>query len=418
MRSRFIVAMAVVVGVIALAPRASAQGAAPAAPPPTLPMVGFQDGFFVQSANGDYRLVFGMVAQTDGRFSLDDPSPITDTFTIRKIRPTVSGRVAKYFDFKVMPDFGNGTTVVQDAYFDIRFSPKFRIRSGKDKTPVGYELLEGDAFVLFPERALATSLVPNRDIGFQVQGDIAGNKVFYAAGVFNGVPDGASSTTELDTNSSKDLAARVVVQPFRSTKTPAAPLSGLGFQIGGSTGNQIGALPSFKTSVQQTYFSYASGVTANGTRTRVSPAVFYFYKSFGGFAEYMRSAQSILRGTATTDVTNHAWETTGSFLVTGDAASYGMVRPKNNFDPALGHWGALQLLARYAALTVDQAVFSAGLASAGASREARSFTIGANWYPNQAVKVYATVERTVFDGNATGARPSENVVLFRTQLGF
>ena len=101
---------------------------------------GWQDGFVLQSANGDNRLVLGLTAQADGRFSLDDPLPITNTFTIRKARPTLSGRVAKYFDFKVMPDFGNGTAVLLDAYFDVRFSPKFRVRSGKDKTPVGYEL--------------------------------------------------------------------------------------------------------------------------------------------------------------------------------------------------------------------------------------------------------------------------------------
>jgi len=51
---------------------------------------------------------------------------------------------------KVMPDFGNGTTVIQDAYFDLRLSPAFRIRAGKDKTPVGYELLISDAYLLFP----------------------------------------------------------------------------------------------------------------------------------------------------------------------------------------------------------------------------------------------------------------------------
>src|SRR5207249_2200082 len=110
----------------------------------------------------------------------------------------------------IMPDFGNGTAVMQDAYFDVRFSPKFRVRTGKDKTPVGYELLQGDAFVLFPERALASSLVPNRDIGVQVQGDLT-PKVFYAAGVFNGIPDGTSGPTELDANSDKDLAGRIVV---------------------------------------------------------------------------------------------------------------------------------------------------------------------------------------------------------------
>src|SRR5204863_1131409 len=107
---------------------ASAQAPAVAAPAPPAPLqAGFQDGFFIQTPTGDYRLLFGLVAQEDGRFVVDDlQHAVTDTFTIRKIRPTWSGRIARYFDFEVMPDFGNGTAVVQDAYFDVRFSPKFR----------------------------------------------------------------------------------------------------------------------------------------------------------------------------------------------------------------------------------------------------------------------------------------------------
>jgi phosphate-selective porin OprO/OprP len=355
-----------------------------------------------------------MVAQTDGRFSVDDPLPITNTFTIRKIRPTATGRLARYFDFKVMPDFGSGTTIIQDAYIDIRFSSAFRVRSGKDKTPVGYELLQGDAFLLFPERALASSLVPNRDIGIQVQGDLAGGRLFYAAGVFNGIPDGTSSGTELDTNNTKDLAGRVVWQPFKSATAPAGPLSGLGFHVGVSTGQQLGALPSFKTSVQQTYFSYTSGAAASGERRRVSPAFFYYYKSVGVFGEFMRSSQSITLAGVQTDVANQAWEVTGSFVLTGEAASDRGVRPKDNFDPANRKWGALQVLARYSELAVDQAAFTAGLAGAGASRVAQSFTLAANWYPAAYIKYYATFERTVF----SGTRPAENVILFRTQVAF
>jgi phosphate-selective porin OprO/OprP len=376
------------------------------------------DGFVIQFENGEYRLILGMVAQADGRFSLDDPKPIINTFTIRKIRPTFTGRITRWFSFKVMPDFGNGTTIVQDAYFDIRFSPAFRLRTGKDKTPVGYELLEGDAFLLFPERALASSLVPNRDIGIQAQGDLAGGKLFYAAGVFNGVPDGTSSTTELDTNNAKDVAGRVLVQPFKSAQAPAGVLNGVGFQVGGSVGRQVGVLPSFKTSVGQTYFSYNTAAAASGVRKRISPAVFYYYKSFGAFGEYMRSAQPVATGGVETRVTNHAWEVTASILVTGEAASYNGVRPKHSFDPTKGHWGALQLLGRYTELTVDRAAFTAGLAAANASREARSFTIAANWYPTAYIKYYATFERTVFDGNAAGPRPAENVILVRAQLGF
>ena len=193
--------------------RAAAVRAQTPATPQT-PTSGFDNGFFVQSSDGDYRLAFGMVAQVDGRFSLDDPLPITNTFALRKVRPTLTGRVARYFEFKVMPDFGNGTTVVQDAYFDTRFANAFRIRVGKDKTPIGYELLQSDAFLWFPERSLASSLVPNRDVGVQAQGNIGGSKFYYAGGVFNGIPDGTSSTADVDTNNGKDLAGRIVLQPF------------------------------------------------------------------------------------------------------------------------------------------------------------------------------------------------------------
>lgn len=388
------------------------------APPPAAPFTaGWQDGFVLQTANGDYRLVLGLVAQTDGRFALGDAKPIVNTFTIRKARPTFSGRVARYFDFKVMPDFGNGAATLVDAYFDIRFSPKFRVRTGKDKTPIGYELLQGDAFLLFPERSLASSLVPNRDVGVQVQADLS-PKVFYAAGVLNGIPDASSATTDADANNGKELAGRVVVQPFRSTAASTRPLNGFGFHVGGSTGQQVGALPSFRTSVGQTYFSYATGATANGKRTRVSQALFYYYKAFGALGEYVRSTQVIARTGANTRVGNEAWEVTGSMVLTGEAASDRGVRPANSFDPSMGHWGALQLVARYTELKIDRDAFAAGLAATGSSSKAKSFTIGANWYPAAYIKYYVTFERTTFGTDLTVARPAEKVVLFRTQLAF
>ena len=405
--------MAVVPGAQTPAATPQAEGA-PHTPAPPL-TAGWQDGFFLQTPNGENRLVIGLTAQVDGRFSLDDPLPITNTFTIRKARPTLSGRVAKYFDFKVMPDFGNGTATLLDAYFDIRFSSKFRVRSGKDKTPVGYELLQGDPYLLFPERTLASSLVPNRDVGFQVQGDLS-PRLFYAGGVFNGVPDGSSSTTDLDANDAKDVAGRIVWQPFRSTKTPAGALNGLGFQIGGSIGSQAGTLPSFRTSVGQTYFSYATGAAASGHRHRITPAAFYYYKSFGGFVEYVRSTQEVSRSNSRDDVTNDGWGVTGSYVLTGEAASDRGVRPGHAFDPSTGHWGALQLAARYSQLRVDPLAFTSGLAAATASRKASAFTIAANWYPAAFIKYYATFERTSFDGGAS--RPTENVILFRTQVAF
>ncbi len=383
----------------------------------TPPVVaGWDDGFFIQSANGDYRLNLGTVVQADGRFSVDDPTPVTDTFRIRKARVVLAGRAAKYFDYRFMPDFGSGSPVILDAYLDVRFSRALRIRVGKDKTPIGHEVLIGDASLLFPERSLASSLVPSRDLGFQAQGDLANGKVYYAGGVFNGIPDGTTSSTDLDTNNHKDLAGRLVVQPFRSMRAPGRVLDGLGFQIGGSRGTEGGVVPSFKTSIGQTWFAYAPSVTAAGTRNRATPSVFYYHKALGAFTEYVRSTQVVAHAAGARAIANQAWNVTASYVLTGEATSDRGVRPADAFDPQAGKWGALQLVARYAELTVDRRAFDGGFAAVDADRRARQYTLGVNWYPAAVVKYYVNVERTTFRGGY--ARRPEDVFFVRAQLAF
>lgn len=416
---------------VLLATDASAQNMpppspAPAAPPAAAPAASpvtasWQNGLVLQTADGHYRLQLGTVIQLDGRFSVDDPLPIVNTFTIRKARVVFAGRVARLFDYRVMPEFGNGSASLLDAYFDIRFSPALRIRTGKDKTPLGYELLQGDAALLFPERSLVSSLIPNRDIGVQVQGEVAAGRLLYAGGIFNGVPDGTSTTTEVDANSDKELAGRILLTPFRSAARPERWLGNVGVNIGASTGDQTAALPSFRTSSGQTYFAYAaapSATTANGRRTRLSPAVFFYYKSLGAFGEYARTTQQVVRLGQAAEVTNSAWQIVGAWLLTGEAAGYGLPTPRRTFDPPAGGWGAVQIAARYAELDVDDTVFDLALASAGSNGNASQVTIAVNWYPAGPIKYYATFERTVFDGDADGARPAENLVLIRAQLAF
>ena len=401
----------IAVGVVASAAIAHAQTTAQPTPPVT---AGWQDGFVLQTPNGDNRLVLGLNLQVDGRFPFDSPDTPPGSFSIRKMRPTFSGRVAKYFDFRVMPDFGGGNAILQDAYFDVRLSPKFRLRAGKDKTPISYIVLLGDPYLLFPERSIASLLAPNRDVGIQAQGDLS-PRLFYSGGVFNGIPDGVSSTTD-DTNGGKDLAGRIVWRPFQSTATPAGVWSGLGFNLGGSFGKQQGTLPAFRTLGGMTYFSYATAATASGPRDRISPAVFYYHKAFGAYAEYTRSTQDVLRTGTTTSISNDGFDVTASYVLTGENASDRGVKPTHSLDPQNGHWGAFQIAARYAELHVDHDAFSHGLASATSNQRARAVTASAGWYLNTFIKYLATFERTTMDGGI-GPR-HENVVLVRAQLLF
>ena len=377
-----------------------------------LPPVSWNDGFLFQTPDGHNRLLFGLLLQADGRFSVNDPTPVINSLVMRRARPTFNGRVARYFEFRVMPELA-GTPLLLDAFFDIRFTPSFRLRSGKDKTPIGYEVLLSDSNLPFPERSVVSLLLPSRDVGFQAQGDFAAGRVLYSGGVFNGNPtDGSSSTTDVDVNNAKDLAGRIVVLPFANQKE--SRLSNFGFHLGGSTGTQGGALPSFKTSIGQTFFAYTPSATASGPRTRVTPAVFLYTGHFGAFAEYARTSAEVSRNSTDETVANHAWNVTASYMLTGEAATERIVRPTRPFDPAAGQWGALQLTARYGELRFDEKIFEFDLAAPDASTYARQFTVGVNWLLNAYVKAYGTYERYTFGGG----RPAEDSIYFRMQLAF
>ena len=82
-------------------------------------------------------------------------------------------QVSAIFDFYVNPDFAGGAVNVRDAYVDTRFSSAFRVRLGKGKVPFGIERLHGAAALLFVERALPTTVAPDRDMQVQVLGDLS-----------------------------------------------------------------------------------------------------------------------------------------------------------------------------------------------------------------------------------------------------
>jgi phosphate-selective porin OprO/OprP len=397
---------------------AAALPAAAQQPDPSV-TAAWQDGFLVQSSDGNLRMQIGLLVQADGRFAFDDSGQaVVDTFAFRRLRPYLRGRFARRFEFYFNPDFAGGTLVVQDAYVDTIFAPAFRIRAGKGKTPFGLERLHSASNLLFFNRALPTALAPNRDIGIQVLGDISGGLVSYLAGVMNGVPDGGSA--DLDTSDSKDVSGRLIVRPF--TKAAASPVRGLGLAISGSTGRQTGsnALPSFRTqSLDQLYFSY-DGASADGVRTRYSPQAFYYHRVFGGFAEYVHTSTPITKGAVRETIDHDAWQVAGSVVLTGEAATDAGagVRPRADFDFGNGHLGALQVGARYHTLKIDDRAFALHLAAAGSSRKADAWTVGLNWYLTPNFKYVFNFERTVFDDDPDGPRKAENAFTFRSQVNF
>ncbi len=383
-------------------------------------------------ASGDSNFVFQLhgVIQTDSRtFFVDQDNhgkdiQGNDGFILRRARPIFQGTLYKDFDFVFVPDFGGSTVQIFDAYMNYRYAPWLQVRGGKFKVPVGLEQLQSDPYTFFNERALPTDLVPNRDLGFEFLGDVAGGRISYAAGIFNGVGDSRNSANS-DFEDHREFAGRLFFQPFKGGSINA--LQGLAFGVAGSWGNissNATGLPSgYLTDGQQTFFTYTNNVVANGQHWHLAPQGYYYYGPFGLLGEYTISGQRVTKGAASANLQNTAWQIAGSWVLTGEDSSYVGVTPKHPFDPRANHWGALQLVARYADLDVDNKAFPIFANPAVSASDAKAWAVGLNWYLNRDIRINTSFSRTTFGGNinptqATVTRQPEQVVFTRVQVAF
>ena len=86
------------------------------------------------------------------------------------------------------------------------------------------------AWLQFAERAFPTNLVPNRDIGTQLFGDLFDGTLSYQVGAFDGAVDGASinnSTPTVDLN----LGGRLFAHPFKNGEHGRAAWPRAGYRL-------------------------------------------------------------------------------------------------------------------------------------------------------------------------------------------
>lgn len=381
------------------------------------------NGFTCVSADTNFSISVHGLLQLDSRTFLQNAIPGDGGFVLRRARPILSGTVQHDFDYVFMPDFGgpggSSSPVIQDAYVNYRYQPGLQIQAGKFKSPVGLEFLQPAGDYAFNELTLVKDLGPGRDLGVALHGDLLGGAISYNSGIFNGVAD-SSNASNGDFDNTKDVEGRLFLQPWKHAGIAA--LQGLGFGVGGTYGDQDGpsALGKYTTDGLQTFFAYASGVSGDGAHWRISPQGYYYYGPFGLMTEYIESSQKVSSGASTATLDNHAWEVTGSWVLTGEKNSYQGVVPDKAFSPVQGHWGAWELSARYSQLDVDPAAFPIYANPATSAGSAYAWSAGLSWWANKNIRVMTSFSRTTFSGGDNGAvtKEPEEVLFTRMQLAF
>ncbi len=427
------------------APAAPAPSAAPSAPlagvpPAVLANAAFNStrisiddtGFSFASADAANFIKLHGLVQGDSRwFSGDDGIANNDTFVIRRARLIFEGGFDRIFSFLIVPEFGGGGTgtsnapVIYDANLGIAVTPDIKVVAGKFKSPIGLEMLQNDAVLLFNERSLATNLVPSRDVGIEVTGSPLGGAVNYTLGVLNGSAD-AAYTNNTDGDNNKDFVARLFLNPF--VADTSSPLQYLGFGLAGSSGlqNKTGSLTSgYKTDGQQTFFTYRSTILPEGSDWRLAPQANYYYGPFSAEAEYTISSVTAFSGTSKAEVRNTAWQASVGYVLTGEKASYNGYTPKNNFNWEDGQWGAWEVGFRVAQLKIDDDAFPVFADPAASARAATSYGASVNWFLSKAIRVSFDLVDTHFD-RAPGFKSTTNLLigqderalLTRFQIGF
>jgi phosphate-selective porin OprO and OprP len=374
---------------------------------------GWDNGFFLSSKDGVYTLRITGQIQADLRDFLNDRDQ-TDisSFLVRRARLGIEATVFQYFEFRLLPDFGQSTPgvtytpTIQDAYINVHYLDAIQFAAGKLKEPVSYEQLIQDRFVPTVERSLIDQLVPARDVGFMVHGyNLLGNKLDYALGVFNGEINGNA-----DTNGFKDIAWRVAVRPLNFEELPAA-VHLIQVGISGTTGVEIEPMnPAvLRTPLTVPFLTFNSGVLADGLRNRWSPELSYFYESLGFAAQLYYETQQMspsaaLSAKTIVTVPFNGYYVMATYLLTGEKRTeYSRaVVPLRPFEP----WrpfvspGAWELVLRYSRLDVGRDVFAPGPAqladpTKNADR-ASELTVGYNWYLNAWVRMQFNWETAWF----------------------
>ena len=393
------------------------------------PRVGFKNGFFLKTPGGSFKLKPWLKLR--GQFKAFEANhPANNDFYMRTARLGLKGTIYKYFDFNVSGEFGKGNSCLWDGYMGFNYLPEAKLRIGQFKQPFSLEWYSSADWRDFIEMPLPIdNLTPDMDIGAMLHGNLGKGVLNYGLGIFNGTGKNTS-----DTNDDKDVVGRIVFSPFNSSENPF--LNGLHFGGSMTYGNQeterdeMRRKGKFQTAGETAFFQFDKDVFHDGSRIRYGAELCYMIGPFSLKAEWVRMELNDLylnKGGSKDDFDIDGGYVSLSYILTGESqpfkdGKYGMIKPRKNFDPKKGTWGALQLVARYETLSIDSELFRKGYAdSSKYTDDAEGFALGLNWYLNNMMRVMINYTSTDFNGYIVkdGEQlDSENLFLVRMQLVF
>jgi len=269
---------------------------------------------------------------------------------------------------------------------------ELQIKVGQFKVPFSQEELISTKFLEFVENVSVNELVPRRNPGVTVHGELFGGALRYATGLFNGLGKLAPNTSDVP-----EAFVRLRFAPFRDT------FPGAGFQFGGafSRGEHEGG-QSVEGRTASKSVTFFESVPVNGRVERMNTEFAWRYRNWSLRGEFDRITQARRGlgpgGETLPSVVGEGYFFQGTYLLTGEEKGEREIIPRSPFLTGGKGLGAWELAFRYENLRLDDFVNT---------NRSEAYTFGVNWWLTRFVRFQSNFVLERFGDPSRSTRPGE-----------
>jgi len=394
--------------------------------------VKWSNAFKVERNDGAFKLKFGGRIMGDWALGWPGDSLAQDLAALtidpkdgsgaefRRARIFFEGTVYERVIFKAQYEFantGDGKADFKDVWLGLKNLGFVRdVRVGHFKEPMLLEEWTSSKYITFMERGLNNVFFPGRNMGIMAEGDQLEKKLLWQAGIFYNTNDQGFAFHDWN-EGEFDVAVRLAGAPLYADD--GAKVAHVGF----SYIHQFRDASSMKQYRQRPEAHLAqywvdTGINPAEDSDLLNLELAGVWGPLSAQAEFTGALQQGTGGIRDSNLWGcYAYV---SYFLTGERRLYelgngrfGRVKPKANFNPTQGGWGAWEIAFRYSYLDLNDNDLTGG--------RLWDLTTGVNWYlyPNLRLMfnyIHGDVENRVDPlGSVDGAG---NIFQMRAQIDF
>jgi phosphate-selective porin OprO/OprP len=382
-----------------------------------------------------FSLELGGLLSVDGGYIdanqvLENAYPTLQEWTgvLRYARFNLVATFYKTIEAKIEYDFANQDQVnIHPQFLDLWIASKKKIpvfgyiTVGNMKEPFSLEELTSSATITFMERSLPTNIFsPSYNWGSKLNNTALHERINWAAGIYwntqnlNNVYKGGDLKDQFNTANGYSLAARVTGLPWYEEGGKRLLHLGVSYNFRARNLNKNGGEEKFSTRPESYLTDEKLVDTGSIAATRsnlINGELAWVWGPFSLQGEYFHA---FTNGQGNPNF--WGYYIYASFFLTGEYRSYDTskgvftsIKPKQNFNPFKGGWGAWEIAARYSRINLNSHGIYGG--------KEENVTIALNWYLHPNLRLMFNYIRVNAD-NSTVDDGRANIFQSRFQVAF